>query len=78
MAWWFFLGAWVASYAISAYLGPKPQSAKPAALGDFNVPTAESGREIPVLFGTRDISGPNVVWYGDFRTEAVRKKGGKK
>jgi hypothetical protein len=69
-----FVGALVVSYALT----PKPQSAKPAGLGEINVPTAEEGREIPVLFGTRDLSGPNIVWYGDFRTVAVRKSGGKK
>lgn len=57
---------------------PKPQSQKAAGLGDIQVPTAEEGREIPVLFGTRDIDGPNVVWYGDLKTVAIKSKGGKK
>lgn len=57
---------------------PKAQSAPPAGLGDFTLPTAEDGREIPVLFGTKDITGPNVVWYGDFMAVPVKKKGGKK
>lgn len=68
----------IAAFALSYAMQPKPQNARPAGLGDFNVPTAEEGREIPVLFGTRDIRGPNVVWYGHLRTEAIRKKGGKK
>lgn len=66
--------ALVASYALM----PKPQSQPPAGLGDFSVPTAEVGREIPVLFGTRELAGPNVVWYGHLRTVAIKKKGGKK
>lgn len=77
MIWWYvsvFVVALVAGYALT----PKPQNAKPVGLGDFKVPTAEEGREIPVLFGTRDIEGPNVVWYGDLRTVAIKKKGGKK
>lgn len=77
MVWWYivvFIVALVAAYAMM----PKPQSQPPAGLGDFNVPTAEEGREIPVLFGTRDVEGPNVVWYGDLKTVAIRKKGGKK
>ena len=53
-------------------------SQPPAGLGDIQAPTAEEGREIPVLFGTRDVKGPNVVWYGDFAAVAVKKKGGKK
>jgi hypothetical protein len=75
--WWYlavFVVALVAAYA----LAPKPQSQPPAGLGDIQAPTAEEGREIPVLFGTRDLRGPNVVWYGHLRTVAIRKKGGKK
>ena len=77
MAWIYavvFVVALVASFAMM----PKPQSRPPAGLGDIKAPTAEEGREIPVLFGTRDIRGPNVVWYGDFKAVAVKKKGGKK
>lgn len=69
---------WVAALAAAYSMMPKPQSQPPAGLGDIKVPTAEEGREIPVLFGTRDIDGPNVVWYGHFKAVAVRKKGGKK
>lgn len=75
--WWYivvFIVALVVAYAAT----PKPQSQPPAGLGDINVPTAEDGREIPVLFGTRLMGGPNIVWYGDLRTVPVRKKGGKK
>jgi hypothetical protein len=57
---------------------PKPEVQKPAGLSDVTAPTAEVGREIPVLFGQRDMAGPNVVWYGDFSSVAIKKKGGKK
>ena len=62
------------SLAISVVVGigmfmlmPKPQTAKPPSISakKFEVPTAEEGREIPVLFGTRMIAGPNVTWWGD-------------
>lgn len=66
----------VAAYAVSQI--PKPQSQPPAGFGDLQVPTAEVGREIPVLFGTKEIKSANVVWYGDFSSQAIRKKGGKK
>lgn len=69
-----FIAAFVLSYALM----PKPQTQPPAGLGDIKAPTAEEGREIPVLFGTRDIESPNVVWYGHLRTVAIKKKGGKK
>lgn len=51
---------------------PQPKSRPPADLENIKVPTAEEGRAIPVLFGTRVIEGPNVVWYGDFKTQEVK------
>lgn len=73
---WFFvitLVALVVGYA----LVPKPKSQN-AEVGTVEAPTATEGLEIPVLFGTRLIKGPNVVWYGDIKTVAIKKKGGKK
>lgn len=75
---WWYVAVFVVALAVSYAMMPKPQSQPPAGLGDIQAPTAEEGREIPVLFGTRDIKGPNVVWYGDLRIVAIRKKGGKK
>ena len=68
------LGALVAVYA----LAPKPPRTPPAGLNEIKAPTAEEGREIPVLFGCRKIESANVVWYGDLRTTAIKQKGGKK
>jgi hypothetical protein len=68
----------VASTVLQIVLAPRPPKPKPAALSDFEVPTAEEGRPIPVVFGTVMIKGPNVVWYGDLRSAAIKKKGGKK
>lgn len=59
-------------------LSPKPKSMPPAKISDSDIPVAQEGIEIPVLFGTRDLAGANVVWYGDIGTQAIRKKGGKK
>lgn len=56
---------------------PRPDTPKPATLDQFDVPTAEEGRSIPVVFGTVWHESPNVVWYGDLRTEAVKEKSGK-
>lgn len=75
---WWYVAVFVVALVVSYAMTPKPQSQPPAGLGDIQAPTAEEGREIPVLFGTRDIKGPNVVWYGDLRSVAIRKKGGKK
>lgn len=60
---------------------PVPEAPTPAGLEDFNIPTATAGREIPVLFGTRWIKAPNVVWYGDLHITAKTEStggGGKK
>ena len=63
---------------VAVATAPSPQNAKPAGLNEFDIPTASVGREIPVLFGTRDIKGANVVWYGDLSVQPIVKKGGKK
>lgn len=68
----------VASYYISAALAPKPPQPKAAALEDFDIPLAEEGRAIPVVFGTVIVKSPTVMWYGDLRTTAIKEKGGKK
>ncbi len=68
----------VVSYVVSIALAPKPPKPKPAALKDFDVPVADEGRPIPIVFGTVTITGPNVLWYGDLRTSAIKEKGGKK
>jgi uncharacterized protein (DUF2062 family) len=67
----------VSAYALGTLLAPKPKSPKPSALSDFEIPTAEEGRAIPVIFGTVTVKGPNVTWYGDLRRSAVKTKSGK-
>lgn len=56
-------------------LRPKPKFGEPRAssLGDFQVPTAEEGRPIPVAFGTVNLKGANVLWYGDLHVNPIRK-----
>jgi hypothetical protein len=71
---WPLIVTWVATAVIAYALRPKPkiQSAPaPATIEDIDAPTAEEGRTIPVLFGTRKISGPNIVWYGDLDTDPI-------
>ena len=63
---------------ISHLLAPKPPKPKPAALSDFDVPTADEGKPVPVVFGTVLVKGPNVVWFGDLRTSPIKSGGGKK
>ena len=62
---------------ISAMLAPKPPEPRAASIGDFDVPTADQDRAIPVVFGRVWITGPNVVWYGDLKVVPIKKKSGK-
>lgn len=55
--------------------GPPPP--KPATLTDFNMPTAEPGRPIPVVFGTVALTAPNIVWYGDLKAKPIKTSSGK-
>lgn len=56
---------------VSYALAPKIPTPKSQALTDFDVPTADEDREIPVVFGTVTITGPNCIWYGNLRAEQV-------
>ena len=75
---WFQIALFIISTVVSILLAPKPQAPKPASLSDFDIPTAEEGRPIPVVFGTVTVTGTNVVWYGDLRVKPIKKKGKKK
>lgn len=76
MAFFFTLFLFIAMTILSEVLKPKPknENARPAALGDFNFPTATEGRVVPLVWGTVKMEGPNVVWYGDLIQKAIRKK----
>lgn len=62
----------IISFAAQLIFAPKPQNAKPKSLEDFQFPTADEGREIPVFFGTNDDQSPNVTWYGDLKKDAIK------
>jgi hypothetical protein len=68
----------IVSAILSYALAPKPPQPKPASIEDFDVPVAEEGRPIPVVFGTVTLTGANVLWYGDLRSTPIKSKGGKK
>ena len=74
---WWMLAVFIVSLVISFAL-PRPHTQKPAALTTVSGPTAEVGKSIGVLFGTRDLTDPNCVWYGAVRTVPIKSKGGKK
>lgn len=73
---WQFLLIYAGTFLLTELLRPKPrlEDAKPAGLGDFNVPTATEGRPVPIIWGRCLLSGPNVVWYGDLQAEPIREK----
>lgn len=75
---WVQVAIMIVSAIISYATAPKPPSPKPAALQDFDVPTAEEGLPIPVIFGTVWIRSASVLWYGDLRSQPIRTKSGKK
>lgn len=71
MEWIAYIIIFIVALILAVVLAPKPPAAKASMLEDFDVPTAEPGRPIPVVFGTYVVKAPNVVWYGDLRSEAV-------
>ena len=74
---WVQLALFVASLVISYLTRPKNKySSSP---GDVETgAVAQAGGEIPVLFGSREITGQNIVWWGDVKTSAIKSGGGKK
>lgn len=75
---WWWIGLFVVSYAIVALTAPKVEPPKAAGIDEFQAPTASEDRPIPVLFGSREIKGANIVWYGDLKVSPIKKKSGKK
>jgi hypothetical protein len=73
---WETIAIWLVTAVLAYALRPKPvyKVPTPATIDDFEAPTAEEGREIPVLFGSREVTGPNVVWYGDLGVEPITEK----
>lgn len=63
-------------FIASQLLAPKPEieDARPKGLGDFSFPTATEGRQIPVVWGTCEVKGPNVIWFGDLRVEEIEEE----
>lgn len=76
MGFWLVLFLFIGFTVLGDLLRPKPKFGAPAAssLGDFQFPTAQEGRAIPYMVGKCKIDGPNVVWYGDLVSMAIKKK----
>jgi hypothetical protein len=74
---WIQIGIWVGALVLSSLLAPepeKPKDAVPRSKADFEVPIVEEGTIKPILFGSRWMDGPNVVWWGDFTVEPIYRQ----
>lgn len=61
--------------SIVAYLlTPKPKAPKPGPAADLELPTADAGRPVPVVFGQVTIKGVNILWYGDSQVVEYKVK----
>ncbi|GGK08510.1 hypothetical protein [Luteimonas terricola] len=75
---WFYIAMLVVSLVVQVAMRPKIEHAKPLSIDDLNVPGAEEGRDISVVFGTCWIEDFNVLDYGDLRNEPpIKASGGK-
>lgn len=77
MEWIVYAIIFIVALVLAVALAPSPPQQKPATLDEFQMPTAEPGRPIPVVFGTYVVKSPNVVWYGDLMSEPIKTSGGK-
>jgi hypothetical protein len=75
---WVQIAIWIAILIIGVAIAPKPKSSTPTPGEPDGIATAEAGKAIPVLFGTRLIQAPNVVWWGDVATNPIQSSSGKK
>lgn len=70
MWFWFIL-----TTVLQMMLTPKPKvdNAKPAGLDEFDIPTATTGRSVPIVYGTRKVDGSNTCWYGNLSSVPIVK-----
>ena len=78
MVWWIKLAIMVVASYLASALAPKPPPPKPNSIDDFDVPQAEEGRPVGVVFGRVVIKAPTLAWYGNLSTEKIKKSSGKK
>jgi hypothetical protein len=74
VAWFIVVAIAVAVAALSIVLLPHPKAPKPDSTTDFEDPTADAGRPIPVPFGTIMVKGLNVLWFGDKSVKTQKVK----
>jgi predicted phage tail protein len=67
--WFIYLLISLALQVVSFLLTPRAKTNKPDTVQDLESPTAESGRPVPVIFGTIPVDSPNILWYGEKSTK---------
>jgi hypothetical protein len=76
---WIALALLVVSAVITAVITPgRGAGAKASTLGDLQLPTTAEGTPKAVIFGDCWSEDWTVLWYGDFDTQPIKSKGGKK
>ena len=66
------IGTWLANGILGVLMRPRPDNPKASALGDFQLPTVDATRPIPIACGTVLLKGPNVLWDGDLLVHAEK------
>lgn len=66
----------VVAYVIQSFLVKTPKQ-KPAALSEWDFPQSDEGTPHSVVFGDAWLTGPMVMWYGNYRTIKIKSKGKK-
>lgn len=61
----------VALISLAYIILPKPKPEKPEAQ-DIDLPKANAGSPIPVVFGTKTVQGLSVLWYGEKTTKKYK------
>lgn len=75
MFWVVSLLLWAGTVAINRLFLPKRLREKNADPEAFQGITAEAGRAIPILWGTRQIKNSNISWFGDLSQTAIVQGG---
>ena len=72
----------VVSFALQSLLAKRPSARanSPAALEEFEFPQSSEGQPQIVVFGDVWLKDWHVLWYGNYKSEAITKdvSGGKK
>lgn len=69
-----FLLAATASWAVGQSMIKVPDDVAPDESDPYSAPQSTPGNPIPLVFGTRRVKGVNVLWYGNTKSVAIKKK----